>query len=494
MPTDSTTAKAPVSKELIFTLGLPLPTFVPRRFQHRNVSSWSGHLAFASDLIRAIEPEIIVELGTHWGEAYFTFCQTVQQYGLGSLCYAVDHWKGDEHAGHYGEEVYGDVSQYNDRYYRQFSYLLRMSFDEALGQFSDGSIDLLHIDGFHTYEAARHDFITWLPKVKPGGILLLHDIAPKHEEFGVWRLWEEIKGEFRETFEFHHGWGLGVMRRPGEGKGGLLTDALFHGTPAVQEEVRRRYVIYASHLENLLAQSAQAAAPSGSSQEIYVQVFPFGTTGHSEETVLVKKMKPGTWSTLDFELPEGVGQGPLRIDPAHDPGIVEIKEIRLHSLADDKVVWDALAHPQSIQLAGTAVMVPQETGMLLISTGNDPQVILDVPASLSGAVMLSISLRSGSASQPAVEMMDGFLKDAAGKEELAQQQMEAAQRERETSALEVIRAVKEKEGVEARLQATEEKLQKEEATRAAMEQSLSWKVTAPIRSLMNALRSGRPRE
>ena len=107
--------------------------------------------------------------------------------------------------------------------------------------------------------------------------------------------------------------------------------------------------------------------------------------------------------------------------------------------------------------------------------------------------MLSISLRSGSASQPAVEMMDGFLKDAARKEELARRQMEAAQREREASALEVIRAVKEKEGVEARLQAMEEKLHKEETTRAAMEQSLSWKVTAPIRSMMNALRSGRPR-
>src|SRR4051812_18114285 len=109
--------------------GLLLPNFIPRRYKPKNITSWSGHLAFASELIQAIRPEIIVELGTHWAEAYFTFCQTVKEHRIGSLCYAVDHWQGDEHAGHYGEEVFENVRTYNERFYRQFSYLLRMSFD-----------------------------------------------------------------------------------------------------------------------------------------------------------------------------------------------------------------------------------------------------------------------------------------------------------------------------------------------------------------------------
>jgi hypothetical protein len=249
---DSTSLELQETEAKIFALGLPPSRFLPRRYKPRNVGEWTGHLGFASDLIVATQPELIVELGTHWGEAYFTFCQTVEEHGLSSLCYAVDHWLGDEHAGRYGEEVFDEVKRYNDRYYKHFSYLLRTGFDDAVSQFGDGSIGLLHIDGLHTYEAVSHDFRTWLPKVKPGGIILLHDICVRHLDFGVWRLWEEIKDEFPSTFEFHHSWGLGLVRKEGEAASPPLMECLFNSFPAVCEEVRRHYVVYASHLEHLL--------------------------------------------------------------------------------------------------------------------------------------------------------------------------------------------------------------------------------------------------
>jgi len=243
------------------TLSLPLPSFVPRRYRPGNLGNWSPHLAFAHDLIGALQPRLIVELGTHWGESYFGFCQSVAEHGLDCLCYAVDHWLGDAHAERYGEEVYEDVRQYSDTQYRAFSYLLRTSFDDALVQFRDGTIDLLHIDGLHTYEAASHDFRTWLPKVRPGGIVLLHDIAVRHADFGIWLLWDEIKAEFSETFEFHHSWGLGVLRKPGgEGQQHALLEALFNSPPSIREQIRRLYVIYASHLENILAHAGRALA------------------------------------------------------------------------------------------------------------------------------------------------------------------------------------------------------------------------------------------
>jgi predicted O-methyltransferase YrrM len=41
--------------------------------------------------------------------------------------------------------------------------------------FSDALIDFLFIDGDHAYEAVRRDFDQWTPRLRPGGLLAIHD-------------------------------------------------------------------------------------------------------------------------------------------------------------------------------------------------------------------------------------------------------------------------------------------------------------------------------
>jgi len=467
-------------KAVASALGLRMPNFVPRRYKPNNITSWSGHLAFASELIQAIQPEIIVELGTHWGEAYFTFCQTVEESRTGSLCYAVDHWQGDEHAGHYGEEVYENVRLHNERFYRQFSYLLRMSFDDALPQFADNSIGLLHVDGFHTYEAAAHDFHTWLPKVKDGGIILLHDICPKHESFGVWRLWDKIKAEFPNTFEFHHGWGLGVVQRGHRDADAPLLDYLFSGSAPLAEEIRRRYIIYASHLENLLKPTEtdyQASQNPQAPNEVRVQVFPFGPNGYSEETSLLRKTMTGIWDTLEFELPQGSLEGPLRIDPSHEPSLVQIHEISLSSRATGEELWNiAGARKNEVKVDGTATLLPSGDGLLISSSGDDPQMVLPVVTSAQGALKLRLQLRVLPTPAPAPEVVNGVHQNA--------QQQSARLTD------ELTRANAETAQAYAAQRTAEARLREEQGIRGGMERSFSWRVTAPIRSLMARLRSG----
>ena len=165
------------------------------------VSAWKGHRGFAQRLVKALQPEVFVELGVHAGDSYFTIVESIP-FGK---AYGVDTWTGDDHAGFYDAGIWKMVQGVNRQYPN--SALLRMPFDTAASLIQD-DINLLHIDGLHTYEAVKHDFETWEPKVTD--VILLHDICvPKNPDFGVWKLWEEIKNDM--CVEFHHCHGLAVF-------------------------------------------------------------------------------------------------------------------------------------------------------------------------------------------------------------------------------------------------------------------------------------------
>ncbi len=59
-------------------------------------------------------------------------------------------------------------------------------------------LDLLFIDGDHTYEGVKKDFNMYYPLVKKSGIIALHDIVPHsiESEVKVFKFWNEIKDKF----------------------------------------------------------------------------------------------------------------------------------------------------------------------------------------------------------------------------------------------------------------------------------------------------------
>jgi predicted O-methyltransferase YrrM len=81
----------------------------------------------------------------------------------------------------------------------------------------DGKIDYLFIDGDHTYGGVKADFELYSGLVRPGGLIVFHDICKHPDELNcqVDRFWQEVKNgrRVREFVEdFNQGrFGIGVI-------------------------------------------------------------------------------------------------------------------------------------------------------------------------------------------------------------------------------------------------------------------------------------------
>lgn len=181
-------------------------------------NAWVGHIPFLYYLMSELQPSVYVELGVFYGDSYCAACQVVKAKKLSTRLVGIDSWEGDIHTktiynDHGNDHVLVDLKQHHDPLYSTFSTLERGYFSDKLPLFREEEIELLHIDGEHTYEAVTRDYKEWLPKVsKKRGIILFHDTnIIGREDFGVWRLWEELMQQGHPGIRFSHSSGLGVL-------------------------------------------------------------------------------------------------------------------------------------------------------------------------------------------------------------------------------------------------------------------------------------------
>jgi hypothetical protein len=186
----------------LFELPARLPPSAP---------SWAGHIPFLFLLFNLARPRYYVELGVMQGTSFFAACEAAKRYETGAHCIGIDTWLGDPHTYHYtdGNAIFDDLKEFLANRYPSAE-LIRSTFDEASPRFPDQTIDLLHIDGYHTYEAVSHDFAHWQRKLSDHSIVIFHDIVVRKRDFGVWKFWAEIRQKYR-FLEFQHSHGLGVL-------------------------------------------------------------------------------------------------------------------------------------------------------------------------------------------------------------------------------------------------------------------------------------------
>lgn len=72
--------------------------------------------------------------------------------------------------------------------FKSRSVILRMQSIDAVLHFPDNTLDFVHIDGNHTYQAVKQDLIDWWPKMRKNGLFSGHDYLNgiyHNTEFGV---------------------------------------------------------------------------------------------------------------------------------------------------------------------------------------------------------------------------------------------------------------------------------------------------------------------
>lgn len=370
----------------MFVLNLASRHFNPLRY---GLGAWTEHIFFACDLVAQLRPRVLVELGTDRGESYFAFCQSARENATATRACAIDHWRGDSHAGSYDDATFAHVTAHNEKHYADFSTLLRLSFDEALDRFAPASIDLLHIDGHHTEAAVRHDVETWLPKLRPGGILLMHDVAMRARDFGVWKVWEELRRQGR-SFTFGQPPGLGVWEKPSAGSVPPLLETLFSLPNEKLDALREYYGQRHTGLQTRIAQQWRDGTirTSPMAEETVVQIFWTNDGNFSEEKSADARLGHDDWKEVVVPLASSDPITGLRIDFYSALTTIEIASIEVEAKTGDLIYRAARAADfAAIRLMGDCVRESLEPFVIRV-TGVDPQLHLPpLPRSASALLV-----------------------------------------------------------------------------------------------------------
>ena len=167
-------------------------------------SAWKGHENFAIWLVDQLNPKTIVELGVDYGFSTFAFAMPEKGHVFG-----IDKF-GPTQIDTYGDSTtFPHVIRFMSKYNFTNVSIIQGFFSE-IAQWWELPIDILHIDGTHTYNDMTEDWQDWSKFLSEHGVILMHDVV-SYDECKLF--YNEI--QIPKAY-FKHSHGLGIATRSNE--------------------------------------------------------------------------------------------------------------------------------------------------------------------------------------------------------------------------------------------------------------------------------------
>jgi len=194
----------------------PIP-LVPRRYRPYFIEPWQvqGEILKFMTLVHGIQPQYACEIGTAEGGVLFLLTRVCRE---DAFIASID-LPGGPFGGGYPLSMipfYRSFARDSQRIHLIRGDSHRQSTLEYLRRMLNGRrLDFLFIDGDHTYEGVKNDFLNYWPLVREGGLAALHDILPHpyNPEVHVDTFWKELlrsSWKTREIVEDYEQGGVGI--------------------------------------------------------------------------------------------------------------------------------------------------------------------------------------------------------------------------------------------------------------------------------------------
>jgi hypothetical protein len=217
-------------------------------------------------------------------------------------------------------------------------------------------------------------------------------VCVRSREFGVWKIWDELKREGR-AFAFEDGPGLGLWEKPPPFASTFRNP--FLGPTQDQVNLLSYYSERTHQLREKIAEEWRTGKirRTAFAQETIIQVFYSGDGMYRETDSVNARIGHNDWKNISITLPSGMGAAALRIDFVSALTNIDIASVRV--LQSSKVLFQATTAPDflKIDIRGDAERLPDSGFLRLKITGVDPQLYLPPLAIMGGVEPTRVEMR-----------------------------------------------------------------------------------------------------